>query len=148
MQPEPAAKPAKRRKSQAKPAGAEDGGGPMQLPLQLKNSLTGAWGRAGMAAWTAALAGMPAGCAPSHLAFGLYPTARLLACLTERACNPSPSLPPAVLALGEVEWLHPAFHHEKAIYPVGYRARRTARELGSAAGLCVKGGLPRAPRRT
>ncbi|KAL4440395.1 hypothetical protein ABPG75_003396 [Micractinium tetrahymenae] len=31
-----------------------------------------------------------------------------------------------VLALGEVEWLHPAFHNEKCIFPVGYRACRKA----------------------
>jgi hypothetical protein len=31
-----------------------------------------------------------------------------------------------VLSLGRVEWLHPAFHNEKVIWPVGYRALRTA----------------------
>ena len=34
----------------------------------------------------------------------------------------------AVLGLGDVEWLHPAFHHEKCIYPVGYRALRSTSE--------------------
>lgn len=34
----------------------------------------------------------------------------------------------AVVALGDVEWLHPAFHNEKAIFPPGYRAERLARE--------------------
>ena len=42
---------------------------------------------------------------------------------------PSP-FPPAVavLSLGEVEWLHPAFHNEKFIFPPGYRAERTLRK--------------------
>lgn len=31
-----------------------------------------------------------------------------------------------VLSLGHIEWLHPGFHNEKAIWPVGYRAIRTA----------------------
>eukprot|EP00887_Chlorella_sp_A99_P002328 scaffold10.g2328.t1 len=31
-----------------------------------------------------------------------------------------------VLDLGRVEWLHPAFHDEKHIWPVGYRAERLA----------------------
>jgi hypothetical protein len=33
-----------------------------------------------------------------------------------------------VLELGEVEWLHPAFHNEKYIFPVGYKAQRIASE--------------------
>lgn len=31
-----------------------------------------------------------------------------------------------VLSLGHIEWLHPGFHNEKAIWPVGYRAIRIA----------------------
>jgi hypothetical protein len=31
-----------------------------------------------------------------------------------------------VLSLGRVEWLHPLFHNEKCIWPVGYAAERTA----------------------
>lgn len=36
----------------------------------------------------------------------------------------APALLPAVLRLGEVEWLHPAFHNEKFIFPFGYAAER------------------------
>lgn len=32
----------------------------------------------------------------------------------------------AVLALGRIEWLHPGFHDEKRLWPVGYAAERVA----------------------
>ena len=32
-----------------------------------------------------------------------------------------------VLSLGKIEWLHPAFHDEKSIWPVGYKAERVAK---------------------
>lgn len=37
----------------------------------------------------------------------------------------------AVLSLGEVDFLHPAFHDEKTIFPVGYRAVRVTASQAS-----------------
>lgn len=63
--------------------------------------------------------------------------------------------PCAVLELGEVEWLHPAFHNEKHMFPPGFRARRTASEFALACALlllhaCTQYSRPasRTPRRT
>ena len=38
---------------------------------------------------------------------------------------------PAVVALGQVDFLHPAFHDEKFIYPVGYSAIRITSSAAS-----------------
>ena len=51
---------------------------------------------------------------------------------------PPPPPRPAVLSLGQVEWLHPAFHNEKSVYPVGYRATRTTCECCVAAQIRVQ----------
>lgn len=70
----------------------------------------------------------------------LHASCPMRACLPAHACPPACPTPlrllapspahllaaPAVLSLGEVEWLHPAFHNEKNIFPVGYRATRIA----------------------
>jgi F/Y-rich N-terminus len=38
----------------------------------------------------------------------------------------------AVLSLGKVEFVHPGFHSEKHIWPVGYAAQRVAATPASA----------------
>lgn len=44
-----------------------------------------------------------------------------------RRCLPFARPHPQVLSLGRVEWLNRAFHTERFIWPIGYRARRKAR---------------------
>ena len=56
--------------------------------------------------------------------------AAVAAALTSAAAGGGAVLQPnrqlRVLSLGRVEWLHPAFHDEKHIWPVGYTAERLA----------------------
>ena len=139
------AKPAgKQRKGKGKAAADAEEGGPVRLPMSVSQQLTG--GRR-----------LPA-CLPSGAAYAwcwLRDIARaptkapllqvshppLHATLTQPFFPPPPA---AVLRLGEVEWLHPAFHNEKFIFPPGYKAERTLREhlQSAAAELSVPRRLP------
>lgn len=116
---EAAAKPAaRRRKPQAKAGGAanaDDDSGPLGLPLQLNKTLSGVLGML----W----------CGGEWR--GLTLALQSILIRHHRASSEVKRFavgPRAVVALGEVEWLHPAFHNEKAIFPPGYCAERLTSE--------------------
>lgn len=57
-----------------------------------------------------------------------------LAHFSAPCCAPA-HCPCAVLALGRIEWIHPGFHDEKYLWPVGYKAERLAATPASQVGL-------------